>query len=286
MAIIVVLIRNAFSATRLIVFKTIIVVSVDVDFLRLAFDRCRSYCLQGVRRRVSLALTADWVDSTPWISVIRVMSLFDRVPSSIDPVHKLWMEIVHANWMFIPGQLRWNGTDWIIRNYRKCRFFQYHRRTGFAFTLIWFIRITKKYVMLFCSPWRTAFDFLSLALISPLRFYCRSSDAICQRFDLELDDIVILSTDGLFDNVPDRLIEHILAHVNIHVLSFSNDSRQWRSLLVDSEPLITTCSTALGHSSCSILFETRRYSGDHGSRHWKPESLIIPSKFNRSTYLF
>jgi len=39
-----------------------------------------------------------------------------------------------------------------------------------------------------------------------------SSDAICQTFDLQLDDIVILSTDGLFDNVPDRLIEFILAN--------------------------------------------------------------------------
>ncbi|UJR28007.1 hypothetical protein I4U23_009265 [Adineta vaga] len=38
-----------------------------------------------------------------------------------------------------------------------------------------------------------------------------SLDAICQNFQLELDDIIILSTDGLFDNVPDRLIERILS---------------------------------------------------------------------------
>ena len=62
--------------------------------------------------------------------------------------------------------------------------------------------------------------------IFPLRSYCRSSDAICQRFDLELGDVVILSTDGLFDNVPDRLIEHILAHVNSRVLSLVIDFSQ------------------------------------------------------------
>ncbi|CAF2899528.1 unnamed protein product [Rotaria sp. Silwood2] len=38
-----------------------------------------------------------------------------------------------------------------------------------------------------------------------------SLDAICQNFQLELDDIIILSTDGLFDNVPDLLIEKILS---------------------------------------------------------------------------
>ncbi|CAF0826949.1 unnamed protein product [Adineta ricciae] len=38
-----------------------------------------------------------------------------------------------------------------------------------------------------------------------------SLDAICQNFQLELDDVIILSTDGLFDNVPDRLIERILS---------------------------------------------------------------------------
>lgn len=43
-----------------------------------------------------------------------------------------------------------------------------------------------------------------------------SADAICQNFQLELDDIVILSTDGLFDNIPDQLIERILLkHVSI-----------------------------------------------------------------------
>ncbi|CAM4744403.1 unnamed protein product [Rotaria magnacalcarata] len=39
-----------------------------------------------------------------------------------------------------------------------------------------------------------------------------SFDAICETFDLELDDIIILSTDGLFDNVPNHLIEQILSH--------------------------------------------------------------------------
>ncbi|CAF0978952.1 unnamed protein product [Rotaria sp. Silwood1] len=38
-----------------------------------------------------------------------------------------------------------------------------------------------------------------------------SHDAICDTFDLELDDIIILSTDGLFDNVPNYLIEKILS---------------------------------------------------------------------------
>ncbi|CAF0755023.1 unnamed protein product [Adineta steineri] len=38
-----------------------------------------------------------------------------------------------------------------------------------------------------------------------------SLDAICQNFQLELDDIIILSTDGLFDNVPDRLIERMIS---------------------------------------------------------------------------
>ncbi|CAF0817232.1 unnamed protein product [Rotaria sordida] len=38
-----------------------------------------------------------------------------------------------------------------------------------------------------------------------------SLDAICQNFQLTLDDIIILSTDGLFDNVPDQLIERILS---------------------------------------------------------------------------
>jgi hypothetical protein len=44
-------------------------------------------------------------------------------------------------------------------------------------------------------------------------FLFRSLDAICQNFQLELDDIVILSTDGLFDNVPDNLIERIISKV-------------------------------------------------------------------------
>ncbi|UJR21416.1 hypothetical protein I4U23_024505 [Adineta vaga] len=39
-------------------------------------------------------------------------------------------------------------------------------------------------------------------------------DAICQSFDLELNDIIILSTDGLFDNVSDFQIEQILARTN------------------------------------------------------------------------
>ena len=48
----------------------------------------------------------------------------------------------------------------------------------------------------------------------------RSLDAICQNFQLELDDIIILSTDGLFDNVSDQLIEKIIANV---CFSFSFD---------------------------------------------------------------
>ncbi len=48
-------------------------------------------------------------------------------------------------------------------------------------------------------------------------FLFRSLDAICQSFQLELDDIVILSTDGLFDNVPSRLIERIIAKVCYYV---------------------------------------------------------------------
>ncbi|CAF1607936.1 unnamed protein product [Adineta ricciae] len=39
-------------------------------------------------------------------------------------------------------------------------------------------------------------------------------DAICQTFELELNDIIILSTDGLFDNVSDFQIEQILARSN------------------------------------------------------------------------
>jgi hypothetical protein len=50
-------------------------------------------------------------------------------------------------------------------------------------------------------------------------FLARSLDAICQSFQLELDDIIVLSTDGLFDNVPDRLLEKILFAVSY---SFSN----------------------------------------------------------------
>ncbi|CAF1415050.1 unnamed protein product [Rotaria sordida] len=38
-----------------------------------------------------------------------------------------------------------------------------------------------------------------------------SLDAICDTFDVQLDDIIILSTDGLFDNVPNFLIEKILS---------------------------------------------------------------------------
>jgi serine/threonine protein phosphatase PrpC len=45
----------------------------------------------------------------------------------------------------------------------------------------------------------------------------RSLDAIYQTFDLEFDDIIILSTDGLFDNVPDHLIEQILSHVSFTI---------------------------------------------------------------------
>lgn len=47
-----------------------------------------------------------------------------------------------------------------------------------------------------------------------LFFIFRSFDAICQTFDLEVDDIIILSTDGLFDNVPDYIIEQILSQVS------------------------------------------------------------------------
>ncbi|CAF1027524.1 unnamed protein product [Adineta steineri] len=39
-------------------------------------------------------------------------------------------------------------------------------------------------------------------------------DAICQTFDLELNDVIILSTDGLFDNVSDFQIEQILARTS------------------------------------------------------------------------
>ena len=59
-------------------------------------------------------------------------------------------------------------------------------------------------------------------------FCLRILDAICQNFQLELDDIVILSTDGLFDNVPDQLIERILSRVSpssssyIPIRSFSS----------------------------------------------------------------
>jgi len=49
-------------------------------------------------------------------------------------------------------------------------------------------------------------------------FLFRSFDAICQDFQLELDDIVILSTDGLFDNVPDQLIERIISKVYFYFL--------------------------------------------------------------------
>lgn len=86
----------------------------------------------------------------------------------------------------------------------------------------------------------------------------RSSDAICQTFDLQLDDIVILSTDGLFDNVPDRLIEFILANVSFHRFDeffFLNDVFIFFSLILES--IVATCSTTFGHSSCSILCETR-----------------------------
>lgn len=50
-------------------------------------------------------------------------------------------------------------------------------------------------------------------MIKYVEFIFRSLDAICQNFQLELDDIIILSTDGLFDNVPDRLIERIISKV-------------------------------------------------------------------------
>ncbi len=53
----------------------------------------------------------------------------------------------------------------------------------------------------------------SIIIIYQEFFFFRILDAICQNFQLELDDIVILSTDGLFDNVPDQLIERILAKV-------------------------------------------------------------------------
>lgn len=51
-------------------------------------------------------------------------------------------------------------------------------------------------------------------------FFCRSSDAICEDFELELGDIIILSTDGLFDNIPNHIIEHILSRVNNHFRLF------------------------------------------------------------------
>jgi protein phosphatase PTC7 len=48
----------------------------------------------------------------------------------------------------------------------------------------------------------------------------RSIDAICQTFDLKLNDIIILSTDGLFDNVPDYLIEQILSQASLRFRFF------------------------------------------------------------------
>ncbi|CAF1580221.1 unnamed protein product, partial [Didymodactylos carnosus] len=44
-----------------------------------------------------------------------------------------------------------------------------------------------------------------------------SLDAICQSFQLTEGDIVILSTDGLFDNVHDDMLERIVS--NSHSLS-------------------------------------------------------------------
>lgn len=91
-------------------------------------------------------------------------------------------------------------------------------------------------------------------LFSPLS---RSSDAICQTFDLQLGDIVILSTDGLFDNVSDRLIEQILAHVNfLFSFLFVNDLRFSPSFVRFLESIIATCRTIIGRSSCTILSET------------------------------
>ena len=71
------------------------------------------------------------------------------------------------------------------------------KRKGLNYTQI-------SYVVSFC------FVFL---MNNPIYLVFRILDAICQNFQLELDDVVILSTDGLFDNVPDRLIERIIARV-------------------------------------------------------------------------
>ena len=46
-------------------------------------------------------------------------------------------------------------------------------------------------------------------------------------FLLELDDVVILSTDGLFDNVPDRLIETILVQSRRLSLCFLEQSEHY-----------------------------------------------------------
>jgi len=61
----------------------------------------------------------------------------------------------------------------------------------------------------------------------------RSFDAICQTFDLKLNDIIILSTDGLFDNVPDNLIEQILSQASF-IIYFSYEFIHFVFLLLES----------------------------------------------------
>ncbi|CAF1319244.1 unnamed protein product, partial [Didymodactylos carnosus] len=61
-----------------------------------------------------------------------------------------------------------------------------------------------------------------------------SLDAICQSFQLIQDDIIILSTDGLFDNVHDHMIEMIVA--NCRSLSHAAEQLVNRAVRFYSKP--------------------------------------------------
>ncbi|CAF2824620.1 unnamed protein product [Rotaria sp. Silwood2] len=79
-----------------------------------------------------------------------------------------------------------------------------------------------------------------------------SHDAICDTFDLELNDIIILSTDGLFDNVPNYLIEKILSQ-NYSLKHSANDlvTRAIRFYIKPDDILVIMARvTAINNSIC------------------------------------
>ena len=98
-------------------------------------------------------------------------------------------------------------------------------------------------------------------IISDTCFCClfRVFDAICQTFDLEVNDIIILSTDGLFDNASDFHLEQILARVSDWLPS-------WRAEL--NVCISTLQSNSLKQAANELVTHAVRY-------YVKPDDILV-----------